>query len=88
VPWRAQPPRAATPRKLASKEYRDAVINSVWKPECKRRVGPSSPDEPDAGFAGTCEAILAALPNLWRDRWWRVYDRDPPTTPRIDWPYR
>jgi salicylate hydroxylase len=36
-----------------------------------------TPDELDAAFAGTCDAVRAALPNLWRDRWWRMYDRDP-----------
>ena len=38
-----------------------------------------TPDELDAAFAGSCEAIRAALPDLWRDRWWRMYDREPIT---------
>jgi salicylate hydroxylase len=36
-----------------------------------------TPDELDAAFAATCDPVRAALPNLWRDRWWRMYDRDP-----------
>lgn len=36
-----------------------------------------TPDELDAAFAGTCRAVRSALPNLWRDRWWRMYDREP-----------
>jgi 2-polyprenyl-6-methoxyphenol hydroxylase-like FAD-dependent oxidoreductase len=36
-----------------------------------------TPDELDAAFARTCDAVRAALPDLWRDRWWRMYDREP-----------
>lgn len=36
-----------------------------------------TPDELDAAFADTCAAVRAALPNLWRDRWWRMFDREP-----------
>ena len=36
-----------------------------------------TPDELDAAFAGTCDAVRSALPNLWRTRWWRMYDREP-----------
>jgi 2-polyprenyl-6-methoxyphenol hydroxylase-like FAD-dependent oxidoreductase len=39
-----------------------------------------TPDELDAAFAATCDQIRAALPNLWRNRWWRMYDREPITT--------
>jgi 3-hydroxybenzoate 6-monooxygenase len=39
-----------------------------------------TPDELDAAFAGTCDTVRNALPNLWRDRWWRMYDREPITT--------
>jgi 3-hydroxybenzoate 6-monooxygenase len=38
-----------------------------------------TPDELDAAFAGTCDRIHEALPNLWRNRWWRMYDREPIT---------
>jgi salicylate hydroxylase len=38
-----------------------------------------TPDELDAAFAGSCPAVLSALPRLWRDRWWRMYDREPIT---------
>jgi salicylate hydroxylase len=36
-----------------------------------------TPDELDRAFAGTCERVRMALPNLWRDRWWRMFDREP-----------
>ena len=36
-----------------------------------------TPDELDAAFAGTCDAVRAGLPHLWRDKWWRMYDREP-----------
>jgi 3-hydroxybenzoate 6-monooxygenase len=36
-----------------------------------------TPDELDAAFAGTCDQVRAGLPLMWRDRWWRMYDRDP-----------
>ncbi|MFC4943512.1 FAD-dependent monooxygenase [Pseudonocardia sp. GCM10023141] len=36
-----------------------------------------TPDELDAAFAGTCATVRAALADLWRDRWWRMYDREP-----------
>lgn len=36
-----------------------------------------TPDELDDAFAATCPTVRAALPNLWRDRRWRMYDREP-----------
>ena len=36
-----------------------------------------TPDELDAAFASTCEEARSALPFLWRDRCWRMYDREP-----------
>lgn len=39
-----------------------------------------TPDELDAAFAGTSEAVQQGLPHMWRDTWWRMYDRDPITT--------
>jgi 2-polyprenyl-6-methoxyphenol hydroxylase-like FAD-dependent oxidoreductase len=36
-----------------------------------------TPDELDAAFAGTCDAVRAGIPHMWRDKWWRMYDRDP-----------
>ncbi|MHA6615754.1 FAD-dependent monooxygenase [Pseudonocardia sp. DLS-67] len=39
-----------------------------------------TPDELDGAFAAACDRIQEALPNLWRNRWWRMYDRDPVTT--------
>ena len=36
-----------------------------------------TPDELDGAFAGTCEQIQKGLPHMWRDRWWRMFDRNP-----------
>src|SRR5882757_8339169 len=39
-----------------------------------------TPDELDAAFAHTCDVVRAGRPHLWRDRWWRMYDREPMVT--------
>lgn len=36
-----------------------------------------TPDELDHAFRRTCAPVRRALPNLSRDRWWRMYDRLP-----------
>jgi 3-hydroxybenzoate 6-monooxygenase len=36
-----------------------------------------TPEELDAAFAPACAAVRAAVPFLWRDRCWRMYDREP-----------
>ncbi|MEV1295726.1 FAD-dependent monooxygenase [Pseudonocardia sp. NPDC049635] len=36
-----------------------------------------TPDELDAAFAKTCDFVREGLPYMWRDKWWRMYDRDP-----------
>lgn len=36
-----------------------------------------TPDELDDAFAGSCPEVLAGIPLMWRDRWWRMFDRDP-----------
>ena len=36
-----------------------------------------TPDELDAAYAGMTENIQRGLPLMWRDRWWRMFDRDP-----------
>ena len=36
-----------------------------------------TPDELDAAFEATCDQVQQGLPLMWRDRWWRMYDRDP-----------
>jgi 3-hydroxybenzoate 6-monooxygenase len=36
-----------------------------------------TPDELDAAFDGMCGPIQKGLPLMWRDRWWRMFDRDP-----------
>lgn len=35
-----------------------------------------TPDELDTAFSNTCDSVRAGLPHLWRDRWWRMYDRE------------
>jgi salicylate hydroxylase len=39
-----------------------------------------TPDELDAAFAHTCENVRAGVPHMWRDRWWRMFDRNPIST--------
>jgi len=39
-----------------------------------------TPDELDAAFAGKCSPIQKGLPLMWRDRWWRMFDREPVMT--------
>ncbi len=36
-----------------------------------------TPDELDSAFAGMCDQIQRGLPLMWRDRWWRMFDRYP-----------
>jgi salicylate hydroxylase len=36
-----------------------------------------TPDELDAAFEQTCGFVREGLPHMWRDKWWRMYDRDP-----------
>lgn len=36
-----------------------------------------TPDELEAAFTGTCDEVQVGLPHMWRDKWWRMYDRDP-----------
>jgi len=36
-----------------------------------------TPDELDAAFEGTCGNVRRGIPMMWRDRWWRMFDRDP-----------
>ncbi|MFE6287418.1 FAD-dependent monooxygenase [Streptomyces sp. NPDC057877] len=36
-----------------------------------------TPDELDAAFADTCDFVRDGLPFMWRDKWWRMYDRNP-----------
>lgn len=39
-----------------------------------------TPDELDAAFAHTCQNVRDGLPHMWRDRWWRMFDRNPIST--------
>ncbi len=36
-----------------------------------------TPDELDAAFVETCDPVRTGIPLMWRDRWWRMFDRDP-----------
>ena len=36
-----------------------------------------TPDELDAAFAVACQNVRRGIPLMWRDRWWRMFDRDP-----------
>ena len=49
----------------------------------KARAGQENwgtPDELDAAFEGTCRNVRQGIPMMWRDRWWRMFDRDPIST--------
>ncbi|MFJ9665490.1 FAD-dependent monooxygenase [Streptomyces sp. NPDC101219] len=39
-----------------------------------------TPDELDAAFEATCDPVRKGIPLMWRDRWWRMFDRDPVDT--------
>jgi 2-polyprenyl-6-methoxyphenol hydroxylase-like FAD-dependent oxidoreductase len=39
-----------------------------------------APEELDAAFACTSEEVQAAIPLMWRDRWWPMFDRSPTTS--------
>jgi salicylate hydroxylase len=36
-----------------------------------------TPDELDDAFASACAQVRRGLQQVWRDRWWRMFDRDP-----------
>ncbi|WP_116198718.1 FAD-dependent oxidoreductase [Amycolatopsis circi] len=36
-----------------------------------------TPDELDTAFAATCDEVQAGIPRMWRDKWWRMFDRNP-----------
>ena len=36
-----------------------------------------TPDELDGAFDGSCAQVTEGLPLMWRDRWWRMFDREP-----------
>ncbi|MGW2595070.1 FAD-dependent oxidoreductase [Streptomyces sp. NPDC001515] len=36
-----------------------------------------TPDELDGAFEGSCGPVTRGIPLMWRDRWWRMFDRDP-----------
>ena len=36
-----------------------------------------TPDELDDAFAAACAPVREGLPLMWRDRWWRMFDREP-----------
>lgn len=60
-----------------------AMLNQVAVFESpKARAGEDdwgTPDELDAAFAHACDFVQEGLPYMWRDKWWRMFDRDPIT---------
>jgi len=36
-----------------------------------------TPDELDDAFSETCSFVQDGLPFMWRDKWWRMFDREP-----------
>nr|WP_300047113.1 FAD-dependent monooxygenase [uncultured Nocardioides sp.] len=39
-----------------------------------------TPDELDSAFEQTCDDVRARVPSMWRDVWWRMFDRNPLAT--------
>ncbi|TQS01713.1 FAD-dependent oxidoreductase [Microbispora bryophytorum] len=39
-----------------------------------------TPDELDTAFAATCDDVRSGMSHMWRDKWWRMFDRDPIST--------
>jgi 2-polyprenyl-6-methoxyphenol hydroxylase-like FAD-dependent oxidoreductase len=60
------------------------ILNQVAVFESPRaRAGEENwgtPDELDAAFEGTCDEVRRGIPMMSRDRWWRMFDRDPIST--------
>jgi 2-polyprenyl-6-methoxyphenol hydroxylase-like FAD-dependent oxidoreductase len=60
---------------------RGAIFNTVAvfaSPAFRRDEAEwGGPDELDAAFAGSCEAVVRGLRSLWRDRRWPMFDRLP-----------
>lgn len=54
---------------LASRQAVDGADPEDW----------GGPEELDAAFASTCDHVREALPLLWRDRRWPMFDRAPMT---------
>lgn len=54
---------------------------AVFRSPSAVRGDPTSgtPDELTAAFAGMCDEVRHALPSLWQDRRWAMFDRDPIT---------
>ncbi|MFG2534644.1 FAD-dependent monooxygenase [Streptomyces sp. NPDC048511] len=57
------------------------LLNQVAVFESPRAVAGEedwgTPDELDHAFAGTCGFVQEGLPFMWREKWWRMFDRDP-----------
>lgn len=58
-----------------------AMLNQVAVFESpKARAGEAdwgTPDELDEAFSHACDFVQEGLPYMWRDKWWRMFDRDP-----------
>ncbi|MFE4212481.1 FAD-dependent monooxygenase [Streptomyces sp. NPDC056844] len=57
------------------------LLNQVAVFESPRAVAGEedwgTPDELDHAFAGTCGFVQEGLPFMWREKWWRMFDREP-----------
>lgn len=57
------------------------LLNQVAVFESPRAVAGEedwgTPDELDHAFAGSCDFVQEGLPLMWREKWWRMFDRDP-----------
>jgi 3-hydroxybenzoate 6-monooxygenase len=57
------------------------MFNQVAVFESPKAIGAEhewgTADELDAAFPQTCDNVKVELPLMWRDRYWRMYDRDP-----------
>lgn len=57
------------------------MLNQVYVFESPKALAGENdwgtPDELDAAFAETTGFVREGLPHLWRDKWWRMFDREP-----------
>ena len=59
-------------------ESAKAVSPGAVSPEAAGETSDwGTPDELDGAFAHACPDVRAGIPHMWRDRWWRMFDRDP-----------
>src|SRR5690606_21784950 len=56
------------------------MFNQVAVFEAAGPENRGAPDELDAAFAGACDPVRKGIPLMWRDRRWRMLDREPVDT--------